>query len=464
VTSTATRTTAPRSDPDRGSGVSPGNAVPHAGGSRIYGSGRTLAMRLGYDTRHTDHVLRVFAWVSRVAGFSIVAAETFKASQHDVQARPLQVGGFIVVCLATCLWALIDLRPGTFRNPQPWLALTLGLIAVTSGVICTPAQASLLLVPAAVATMQAGSDLDDMGGATVVGLGVLGIACGAVVYQPGVGTMLGFPLAVIGTYMVGRNRRAYRVQAELAATMLAQAEELQVQQRRADVLDERARIAREIHDVLAHSLGGLSIQIQAARAVLTDHNDVGRALEVLGTAQRMASDGLVETRRAVHALRTDTMSLEEELTSLAETHRAQYRTAVALCLDADPRSRPLPPATTVALLRVSQEALVNAAKHAPHQPVDIHLEHPADQVRLTLTNALGQRPRNDEDHSQDGDLDDDPILETVNGGYGLTGMRERLLLLGGTLTVGRRGKTWTVTAAVPHASTPSAPESEILAP
>ena len=69
---------------------------------------------------------------------------------------------------------------------------------------------------------------------------------------------------------LGRNRRAYRVQAEQAAALVEQYERVRTEQRRADVLDERARIAREIHDVLAHSLGALGIQIQAAKAVLTD--------------------------------------------------------------------------------------------------------------------------------------------------------------------------------------------------
>ena len=76
---------------------------------------------------------------------------------------------------------------------------------------------------------------------------------------------------MVAGLIIGRNRGAYRIQAEQAAQLLAQREQLQAEQRRADLLDERARIAREIHDVLAHSLGGLGIQIQAARAVLTDH-------------------------------------------------------------------------------------------------------------------------------------------------------------------------------------------------
>jgi signal transduction histidine kinase len=68
----------------------------------------------------------------------------------------------------------------------------------------------------------------------------------------------------------------------------AQRERLEAEQRRADLLDERTRLAREIHDVLAHSLGALGIQIQAARSVLTDSGDIDKAVELLNAAQRRA--------------------------------------------------------------------------------------------------------------------------------------------------------------------------------
>src|SRR5215472_17471386 len=89
-------------------------------------------------------------------------------------------------------------------------------------------------------------------------------------------------------------------------------------------LDERTRIAREIHDVLAHSLGALGIQIQAARAALADHKDIDRADEILAGAQRMAAEGLVDTRRAVHALRAGTLPLDEELARVSDTHTQRY--------------------------------------------------------------------------------------------------------------------------------------------
>ena len=187
------------------------------------------------------------------------------------------------------------------------------------------------------------------------------------------GTLAGYPLLIAATLSLGRNRRSYRVQAEQAAALLEQYERLRAEQRRADVLDERTRIAREIHDVLAHSLGALGIQIQAAKAVLTDQRDIDRAVEVLSTAQRMAADGLTETRRAVHALRVDSLPLGDELAAVVETHRQRYQVPVAF--ETAGAARPLPPDASLALLRTVQEALVNAAKHAPGEPIAVRLDY-----------------------------------------------------------------------------------------
>src|SRR5260370_35328191 len=101
-------------------------------------------------------------------------------------------------------------------------------------------------------------------------------------------------------------------------------EQLRAEQRRAAVLDERTRIAREIHDVLAHSIGALGIQLQAVRAVLAEQGDTGRALSLLDQAQRMAKDGLAETRRAVPAPRADPPGPGARLAALVDTHRRRH--------------------------------------------------------------------------------------------------------------------------------------------
>src|SRR6202012_4769527 len=113
------------------------------------------------------------------------------------------------------------------------------------------------------------------------------------------------------------NIRAHRVEAEQTAELLAQAEVPRDEQAQVATLQERTRIAREIHDVLAHSLGALGLQIELIRAVLTDSDDTPHAVELLAQAHRMTTPGLTETRRAVYALRGDTLPLPEGLAELS---------------------------------------------------------------------------------------------------------------------------------------------------
>ena len=150
--------------------------------------------------------------------------------------------------------------------------------------------------------------------------------------------------------------------------------------------------------MLAHSLGALGVQIQVARAVLTDQNDVPRAVEVLDQAHRMAIDGLAETRRAVHALRGDTLPLPAGLAQLSADHQRQHGAPVTFEVSGEPR--PLTPDAGLAMTRTAQEALVNTAKHAPHQPVGIRLDYaparhqPAgDQPAQATMTQYGPRSR-----------------------------------------------------------------------
>jgi signal transduction histidine kinase len=270
----------------------------------------------------------------------------------------------------------------------------------------------------------------------VTAAGVLATEVSALAFGGNLTNLLALPALLVSGLLIGRNRGAYRIQAEQSAALLAQREQLESEQRRADLLDERTRIAREIHDVLAHSLGALGIQIQAARSVLTDRADIDRAGELLAAAQRMAAEGLAETRRAVHALRTDTGPLNEELARVADTYGQRYRVAVRFETGGEPR--PLPPDATIALLRIAQEALVNAAKHAAGQQVTVRLDYGDAGVRLTVSNPLAPGSETP------------PAASTVNGGYGLTGMRERLRMISGTLEAGRRDGQWIVTACLPR--------------
>jgi signal transduction histidine kinase len=374
-------------------------------------------------------------WLIRFTGFALLGILALISPPHTHTQRTVQIACFSVVGAALLASLLLERFPRYRTWGEP---IALGVMAAAGGLAAlTSGGGQSLGAFAGVAALAAGTDAEVPVGVAVAGVGILTIWIAGPLTGATLGTLAGYPLLIAACLSFGRNRRSYRVQAEQAAALLEQSERARAEQRRADVLDERTRIAREIHDVLAHSLGALGIQIQAAKAMLTDYGDVDRAVEALGTAQRMAADGLTETRRAVHALRVDTLPLGEELAGVVDTHRQRYH--VPVTFETSGTTKALSPDASLALLRTAQEALINAAKHASGQRITVHLDYGDTSVRLCVVNHLNgtgaavRKPGS-------------------TGGYGLTGMRERLRLLNGTLQAGPRDDEWAVTAELPLAT------------
>ena len=182
-------------------------------------------------------------------------------------------------------------------------------------------------------------------------------------------------------------------------------------------------ISREIHDVLAHTLSAVAVQLEAADTVLENGSDVARARELLQRSRRLVTDGIEETRAAVRALRDEPVELVSRLTELAET------APIELHVRGEPR--PLPPKAGLALYRAAQEAVTNARKHAPGAATRVALEFGATDTVLRVDNDAAAAPAD------------------RGGGFGLQGMRERLELAGGTLAVGAVDGGWRVEARVP---------------
>jgi signal transduction histidine kinase len=396
---------------------------------------------------------RTVGWSIRAFGFALVGVLTFLVQPPGATAVKAQFVGWVLAGLGLLAWSLVDAYPAA-RYRSRALPVILGVIAVAAGFTCTAGSnenncASLLV---SMATAGAGIEIAVPASWAVTIAGILAIEANWIIYRDGssqVSVFLLYPTIPLVGLLLGRLVRSRRVQAEQSAALLAQTQELLASRGQADVLGERARIAREVHDVLAHSLGALGIQIQAARAVLTDHKDIDRAVEILLTAQRMAADGLTETRRAVHALRTDSRPLDEELRRATAVYGERYDVKVTLGVGGSPRS--LPPDATVALLRTAQEALVNAAKHAAGQCVSVNLDYAAGDVRLTVVNDLPEGRELANGHGPANGRAAAAGQGTLTGGYGLTGMQERLRLLNGTLEAGPRDGQWAVTAELPLA-------------
>ena len=233
---------------------------------------------------------------------------------------------------------------------------------------------------------------------------------------------------VLPPYVVGRITRRLAVQSEQLRTQQAMLTELAVR-------DERDRIARELHDVIAHSISAMVVQTAAAEDLL--RSDPDRAAQLLRSVARSGRRALAETGRLLHLVRDDTDELGlhpppglVDLPALVESFRES-----GLHVDAElalPDS--LPGGVDVSVYRIVQEALTNASRHGcgvVRLAVDVDRAH----LRVRCVNAVA-----------DGD--------STGSGLGLRGMRERVDMLGGTLRSGASGAGFALDVDIPLTAEP----------
>jgi signal transduction histidine kinase len=215
-------------------------------------------------------------------------------------------------------------------------------------------------------------------------------------------------------------------------------DEAELMQRRAAALAERQRLAREMHDVLAHSLSGLMLQLEGARLLATENPQDPRLPDVIERAHYLGKTGLEEARHAIGMLRDDDLPGPEQLATLAG--QFERDSGITCHLTVTGEVRELDSEARLALYRVAQEALTNIRKHARCDRVDIKLDYDDGRTSLTV-----------EDFTPDGAAAASPVsaAASAGGGYGLTGMRERAELLGGSLQAGPTGRGFRVELEVP---------------
>jgi signal transduction histidine kinase len=261
----------------------------------------------------------------------------------------------------------------------------------------------------------------------------LGIALAAVLAdQPDDFVVMG-PLFA-ATWLVGRLLRSHTLQAARLAAMTEVLEREQAENARLAIEHERVRIARELHDVVAHSVSVIVVQAGAERMALGEERSSTR--EVLREIERTGREALAEMRRLVGVLRRDgevpDLAPQPSLKYLDDLvkHVERAGLAVELSVEGDPVE--LVPSLDVSSFRIIQEALTNTLKHA-------------GPARATVTVRYGDRRLELE-------IDDDGAgTPSLNGvGHGLIGMRERVALHGGELEVDSSpGGGFTVRASLP---------------
>ncbi|MCX5061867.1 MULTISPECIES: sensor histidine kinase [unclassified Streptomyces] len=338
-------------------------------------------------------------------------------SSDHVHGWKAVVGGGVVLVAAFLAWAFFRC---TFRH-RLWPSL--GSLALLQG-IAMLAQSSDFRVPALVMWC----------GCAVASLERLPLAAGL----PAAGVALGLygvvnndNLLTTAVTGVGLALAGYTVRLDAEARgnaqrLLTQERAARAAEAESAALAERARIAREIHDVLAHSLSAQLVHLEAARLLIERGVDREQILERVVAARGMARAGLDETRHALSALRGELTPLEDFLAQLVGA------TAGAEITITGERTQ-LPAEASQAVRRVAQEALTNVRKHAPGAKVQLRLDYSDQQVTLDVRDSGGPPGE----------------LAGAGGGYGLLGMRERAELLGGSLEAGPDEEGFVVTLKVP---------------
>ena len=252
---------------------------------------------------------------------------------------------------------------------------------------------------------------------------------------PGLADVIALTAVYLMSLFVGR----IRTQECQEEQLLLELEESRAAELRAAALGERQRLAREMHDVLAHSLSGLVVQLEGARLLAESAPGDPRLPEAVDRAHRLAKSGLDEARQAIGMLRDDELPGPDLLCALATEFTADARIPCRFTQAGDRRA--LSAAVRLALYRVAQEALTNVRRHARPDEVDVRLDYRPGTVTLTVEDTARQ-----------------PVPVNVpatggtggpSGGYGLTGMRERAGLLVGVLYAGPTETGFRVRLSVP---------------
>jgi signal transduction histidine kinase len=324
---------------------------------------------------------------------------------------------FAVLAVIVVTGSVQALSVGATQGLGWYLPLLIALYSVARQ--CEPAPAGLGLVLAVVA--MAVHDLRDPR--------VTGVADVSLFWD-----------IVVVDWAAGRAFRARDRRAAELEDRAARAEHQREEHARRVVAEERERIARELHDLVAHSVSLVIVQCVVALELL-DAGDTDDARTRILSIERAGRQALAEMRRLVTVLRPDpdgpSLAPQPGVRALPELVERVEAAGVPVALHVDGPQIALPPGLDLSAYRIVQEALTNTLKHAGHARAEVRVRYAPDALELTITDNGGDVRAGD---SLGGD----------DGGRGLIGMRERVALFGGSIHVGSRPDGgWEVRARVP---------------
>ncbi|MDI2131328.1 sensor histidine kinase [Yinghuangia seranimata] len=358
-------------------------------------------------------------------------------------------------------------------HPRATLAVTAaGAAALTAlGYLPSP----LLLAPVMTALYRLAALTDSRttgvyGSATVTVLTATSLA----------GAPLGddFILRTVGTVLwlllpmsLGGQNRFRRAYLESVQARAAHAERTRDEEARLRVAEERLRIARELHDAVAHHMAVAHAQAGTAAHLAETHPEQTRKIlaDLVGTT----TSALLELRATVGVLRrtagpdTDPLEPAPGLDRLPDLVTACASAGLTVTVTAEGPARPLSPGVDLTAYRIIQEALTNATKHAPDHAARVRLHYDTARLLVTVTNdGTANDGTTNEGSANGGSANDGAVPPVPGGGYGLMGMRERAHSVGGDLRAGPRPEGgFEVAAALPFrprtaADAPAGPRPE----
>jgi signal transduction histidine kinase len=356
---------------------------------RLFGTAWLIGVMVEVVRGHPHPGLHGHGAIALVA---LVALYGFAVASRPWKPLPTstRVAALLGVTAASAVLAALQPDAGTWQNGP----LLVGLIAAW----CLERRAAVLTLVFSVGVLVAVAAVDDRPGAIAAVL-----------------------MTCIPWFLIMRLLR------ELARSRQAESQ--------AAAEAERARLAREMHDVLAHSLSALALQLESTRLLAVKHGIETEVTRAIDRAHQIAATGLQEARSAVATARGDELPGPEGIGALADAFAQQSGLPVDVAVQGEPRA--LAPDAGLAVYRTVQEALTNIRRHATPQRITIELSYLPDNTVLVI-----------EDRATAGTPPPAPIALTGTG-YGVTGMRERAELLGGELTAKPTGNGFRVELRLP---------------
>jgi signal transduction histidine kinase len=336
-----------------------------------------------------------------------------------------------------------------WRRSQPLVTVvaTLGGLLVMATWLTEPPDmfaAVLMLVSVSYA---AGRHLAGRRSVVALAAGVVVVVTVAIIFDP---SDIFFPVAFfwIVPWLAGRTIRNQTILARELAEKAERAAHARGEEERRAIALERGRIARELHDVLAHNLSVMVVQAAAARRIV--ERNPGKAVEVAALIERTGREALAEIRYLFGPVRHgegEDLSGPPSIARVDDLARGARSAGLKVELRVVGEPVPLPAGIDLTAYRIVQESLTNALKHAGSGRASVTIAYEPNEVIISVEDD-GEGPREAEG------------LSATGGGHGLVGMRERAALYGGLVQAGRRrGGGFAVRARLP--TRPLVPGAEL---